>query len=79
MTSLTEIGRTVQHARSLKGLTQGQLALQANVSRYTIIKLETGSATDIQFKTLVAILTALQLQLSVTDIPVSGLRVLGEK
>lgn len=75
---LQEIGRVIRQTRKRRGLTQNQLAASARVSRYTVIKLESGSAGDIQFKTLVSITSVLCLEVTVVDLPVSGLRVLGE-
>ncbi len=77
--NLIDIGQIILANRKAQGLTQRSLADSAGVSRYTIIKLENGQASDIQFKILAAILSALQLSLTVTEEPVSGIAVLGEK
>ncbi|XOV89830.1 MAG: helix-turn-helix domain-containing protein [Pseudomonadota bacterium] len=77
--NLSQIGQTVHEARKQRGITQLKLAELAHVSRYTLIKLENGTAGDIQFKTLAAILAALRMEVTVIDRPVSGLRVLGDK
>ncbi len=77
--NLQHIGQTVHEARKQRGITQLELAELAQVSRYTLIKLENGTASDIQFKTLAAILAALRMEITVIDWPVSGLRVLGDK
>ncbi len=76
---LTELGQVILTNREALGLTQQTLAERAGVSRYTLIKLENGRADDIQFKILSAILSELHLTLTVTDIPVSGISVLGDK
>ena len=76
---LTELGQVILSNREAHGLTQKTLAERAGVSRYTLIKLENGQADDIQFKILSAILSELHLTLTVTDIPVSGIGVLGDK
>lgn len=76
---LTELGQIILAHREAHGLTQKKLAERAGVSRYTLIKLENGQADDIQFKILSAILSELHLTLTVTDIPVSGINVLGDK
>ncbi len=76
---LTELGQIILANREAHGLTQKTLAERAGVSRYTLIKLENGQADDIQFKILSAILSELHLTLTVTDIPVSGIGVLGDK
>ncbi|MFT5350764.1 MAG: DNA-binding Xre family transcriptional regulator, partial [Gammaproteobacteria bacterium] len=52
---------------------------RAGVSRYTVVKLENAQAADIKFKILEAILSELHLSLTVTDTPVSGITVLGER
>lgn len=76
---LIELGQIILANREAHGLTQKKLAERAGVSRYTLIKLENGQADDIQFKILSAILSELHLTLTVTDIPVSGINVLGDK
>ncbi len=76
---LTEVGKIILANRKAHGLTQKNLADRAGVSRYTLIKLENGQASDIQFKILSAVLSELRLTLTVTDIPVSGITVLGDK
>lgn len=76
--NLQEIGQLIQRTRKARGLTQAALAAQAHVSRYTLLRLEKGAASDIQFKTLAAILLVLRLQITVTELPVSGVRILGE-
>lgn len=75
---LAEIGSVILTNRKLLGLSQKALADRARVSRYTVIKLENNNASDIQFKTLGAILSVLRLTLSVSDMPVSGIRILGQ-
>ena len=77
--NLIEIGQAILTSRKAHGLTQRGLADSAGVSRYTVIKLENGQAADIQFKILTAILSELHLNLTVTDKPVSGITVLGDK
>ncbi len=59
-------------------MTQAELASQSGVSRYTVIRFETGKLPDINYKTLVSILRALGLELQVGEERVSGLPILGE-
>ena len=75
--TLIEVGQIILADRKARGLTQKMLAERAGVSRYTLIKLERGQADDIQFKILSALLSELHLTLAVTDMPVSGITVLG--
>ena len=75
--TLPEIGKLIRVTRRSLNLTQQALAKRAGVSRYTILKLETGQASDIQFKTLTAVLQALRLTVEVVGNPVSGVTVLG--
>lgn len=77
--NLNEIGQVILANRKARGLTQKTLSDRAGISRYTLVKLENGHATDIQFKILSAILSELHLSLTVTDKPVSGIAVLGEQ
>jgi transcriptional regulator with XRE-family HTH domain len=75
--NLIEIGKIVRTNRKSLGLTQKALAERARVSRFTLVKLEKGQASDIQFKTLTAILSELRLAIDVTEIAVSGVTILG--
>ena len=77
--NIPEIGKTILTNRKSLGLTQKALAERARVSRYTIVKLENGQASDIQFKTLTAVLTELGLTIDVTERPVSGVTILGQE
>ena len=75
---LLEIGTRIQASRKSHGLSQKVLAERAGVSRYTIVKLENGQASDVQLKTLLAILGELHLTVVVAELPVSGVGVLGD-
>jgi len=75
---LVQIGQTILAHRKSTKLTQQKLAEKAHVSRYTLIKLEKGTASDIQLKTLLAILSELNLTLDIKDRPISGIPVLGD-
>lgn len=77
--TLRQLGGIVRQARRDAGLTQAKLAQSAGLSRYTVIRLETGNLADINYKTLVTILSVLELQLAVGERPVSGLPVLGSQ
>lgn len=76
--NLLEIGKIILINRKSLGLTQKALAERARVSRYTLVKLENGQASDIQFKTLTAILSELRLTIDVMEMPVSGVTILGQ-
>lgn len=76
--TLSEIGKLIYQRRVTMNLTQQELAQAVGISRYTLIKLEKGQASDIQFKILESILSALKLNLSVAEFPVSNLPILGE-
>jgi DNA-binding XRE family transcriptional regulator len=75
---LPEIANLVIENRRLLHLTQQTVADRAGVSRFTVIKLESGQASDIQFKTLSAILAEVNLTIVVTEVPISGIPVLGQ-
>jgi transcriptional regulator with XRE-family HTH domain len=77
--NLPEIGQAIRRARRVAKLSQQALAQRAEVSRYTLIKLERGQVDDVQFKTLAAILVELDLLLAVVPRSLTGLPVLGEK
>lgn len=76
--NLPQLGQMILAHRKSRGLTQQKLAERARVSRYTLIKLEKGSASDIQLKTLLAILSELNLTIDVRERPISGVPVLGD-
>lgn len=76
--NLPQLGQMILAHRKSRGLTQQELAERARVSRYTLIKLEKGSASDIQLKTLLAILSELNLTIDVRERPISGVPVLGD-
>jgi transcriptional regulator with XRE-family HTH domain len=77
--TLEQLGQVVRAARKQAGLSQAELARDAAVNRYTVIRLETGKLADVNYKTLASILGVLNLQLAVLDRPISGLPVLGEE
>lgn len=76
--NLLEIGKIILINRKSLGLTQKALAERARISRYTLVKLENGQASDIQFKTLTAILSELRLTIDVMEMPISGVTTLGQ-
>lgn len=76
--NLLEIGKIILINRKSLGLTQKALAERARISRYTLVKLENGQASDIQFKTLTAVLSELRLTIDVMEMPVSGVTILGQ-
>ena len=76
--TLQDIGQRVRAVRKARGMRQADLAEAAQVSRYTVIKLERGQLVDINVKTLSAILLSLGLELRVVQTPPSGLPILGE-
>ena len=78
MTSLGEIGSRVRNVRRERGMRQVDLAALAGISRYTLIKLERGQLADVMYKTLLAILAPLGLELRVEAGRPTGLPVLGE-
>lgn len=78
LTNIPSIGARVRAARKQAGLTQVQLARRAGVSRYTLVKLETGKLPDVTVKTLASILNVVGLELHVDERRVSGLPILGE-
>lgn len=74
----SEIGPLIQSHRKALNLTQESLANRAGISRYTLIKLESGSASDIQLKSLLAILAELGLVMEIKERTHTGVPVLGE-
>lgn len=77
--NLVAIGQMIRSARKAAGLSQADLAQRAAVSRYTVVKLESGKADDVQLKTLAAILVEVNLGFEVRTASPSGLPILGDK
>ena len=75
---LPEIGALIKAHRKALNLTQKRLADRAGISRYTLIKLESGTTSDIQFKSLLAILAELALTIEVKERTHTGVPVLGD-
>jgi len=62
---LQELGYEIRRARTARGLTQAQLAVDAGLSRTTLNQLENGLFPDLGVKKVQAILDRLGLDLSV--------------
>lgn len=62
-----QAGIYVRQAREANGLTQGQLAKMAGVSKRTLVSLELGDSTGIQLDKLLAVLNAAGLGLAVVE------------
>src|SRR5687767_7615806 len=63
-----ELGRAIRNARSARGLTQAQLAMEAGLSRNTLNRLESGLFPDLGIKKAGAILERLGMELSVNPV-----------
>ena len=61
--NLVETGRIIQAARAEAGLSQGQLAKFAGLSRVTVNQLENGNLEEIGYTKLMAILSVLGLDM----------------
>jgi len=64
MITLQTIAQSVKSVRKAKGLSQSELSRRADVSRAQIDRLENGRTSDVGFLTLIRILRALGLDLS---------------
>ncbi|MGP7963646.1 helix-turn-helix domain-containing protein [Sanguibacter sp. A246] len=64
-----QIGPAVRDARKKLGLTQGEVAQRAGVSRRFISELEAGSRPGAEFARVLAVLGALGRELRVADAP----------
>jgi transcriptional regulator with XRE-family HTH domain len=64
MLTLDTLSRTIKAARTEKDLSQSDLSARADVSRAQIDRLENGRAGDVRFSTLMRILRALDLDLT---------------
>lgn len=60
-----EIGVAIRAARKSKDLTQAQLALEAGLSRQTVIQLESGEYSEIGIRKVMNVLSILDLHLEV--------------
>ncbi|MFW7413925.1 helix-turn-helix transcriptional regulator [Demequina sp. SO4-18] len=68
ITTLASLGAALRAERERAGLTQGQLATRAGVSRATVIALESGS----RFETVTLLATMKALGLAIQLVPVEG-------
>ena len=75
---VTQLGSQVYTARTAQGLTQSMLAARAGVSERLIRYLEKGQAQSVQLNKLLAILSALGLDLSICTQREAGQYVSGE-
>lgn len=75
---VTQLGSQVYTARTTQGLTQSMLATRAGVSERLIRYLEKGQAQSVQLNKLLAILSALGLDLSICTQREAGQYVSGE-
>ena len=75
---VTQLGSQVYTARTAQGLTQSMLATRAGVSERLIRYLEKGQAQSVQLNKLLAILSALGLDLSICTQREAGQYVSGE-
>ena len=75
---VTQLGSQVYTARTAQGLTQSMLASRAGVSERLIRYLEKGQAQSVQLNKLLAILSALGLDLSICTQREAGQYVSGE-
>ena len=74
--SLSSLGSAIRGERMRAGLTRGELAKRAGVSRATIVSVEAGSPFDIA--TLLTLLKALGLELAPTTRPEHVVSILDE-
>lgn len=63
-----ELGQAVKQARRERGLTQAQLAGMTNVSRYSIMQLESNTYSDLGIRKVWEVLAHLGLTLSVEKV-----------
>jgi transcriptional regulator with XRE-family HTH domain len=58
---LFDIGEAIRSSRKAQQMTQAELAEKAGISRPRLNQLESGAIFDVRFGTLIAVLTALDL------------------
>lgn len=63
MQTVSELGVAVAHRRRALGLKQGEVARAAGISQDTLSRLELGKVADIGARRLLAVLSALGLEL----------------
>lgn len=62
---LSELGKTIKDLRQQKGITQMNLAKQANISRVTLSKLENGYIANISIVAINQILSLLGYEIDI--------------
>ncbi len=71
MSTLPSIAARVRPRRLERGYSQQELAQRAGVSRIAVDRLENGRLSDMRYRTLIKILSALGLDLRLTELNTS--------
>jgi HTH-type transcriptional regulator/antitoxin HipB len=72
MRTLQELGEAVAARRKSRHLTQAELARRAGLTRELVIRFERGQVTEFGSRKLLAVLAALDLEMTFAEVGTSG-------
>lgn len=72
MQTLAELGEAVSTRRKSLGLKQSDVALRSGITRESLVRFERGQVAEFGSRKLLAVLAALGLEMSFTEVGMSG-------
>ena len=72
MQTLAELGEAVSTRRKALGLSQNEVALRSGITRESLLRFERGQVSEFGCRKLLAVLTVLGLEMTFTEVGVSG-------
>lgn len=72
MMTLTELGEAVAAKRKALGMSQADVASRSGLTRESLVRFERGQLTEFGSRKLLAILAVLGLEISFTEVGMSG-------
>lgn len=72
MQTLPELGEAVATRRKTLGLNQSDVALRSGITRESLVRFERGQVSEFGSRKLLAVLAALGLEMSFSEVGMSG-------
>jgi len=72
MLTLAELGEAVSARRKALALNQNEVALRSGITRESLVRFERGQVSEFGSRKLLAVLAVLGLEISFTEVGVSG-------
>ncbi len=72
MRTLAELGEAVSARRKALGQSQREVAMRSGITRESLVRFERGQVSEFGSRKLLAVLAVLGLEISFTDVGVSG-------